>query len=169
MERRIERNEREGYMLKTGDILFTEGGDRDKLGRGTVWYNDIENCIHQNHVLKARVNLNYILPEYISLVTKSDYSKKYFLKAASQTVNLASINMTNLGDLPIPICLLDEQCEIVRQVDKLFAFADKLEEHYKKAKEKIDKLPQSVLAKAFRGGWCPRTRMTSRQRTYWSE
>ena len=77
------------------------------------------------------------------------------LKVANQTVNLASINMTNLGDLPIPICPIEEQREIVRQVDKLFSFADKLEEHYRKAKEKIDKLPLSVLAKAFRGELVP--------------
>jgi len=54
-----------------------------------------------------------------------------------------------------PLPPLEEQREIVRQVDKLFAFADKLEEHYKKSKEKIDKLPQSVLAKAFRGELVP--------------
>ncbi|MGA1824792.1 MAG: restriction endonuclease subunit S [bacterium] len=152
---KIKNNEKKTYLLKAGDILFTEGGDRDKLGRGTVWHNEIENCIHQNHVFKARVNLNDISPEYISLVTKSEYSKNYFLKMASQTVNLASINMTNLGDLLIPICPLEEQHEIVRQVDKLFSLADKLEKHYKRAKEKIDKLPQSVLSKAFRGELVP--------------
>ncbi|MFQ5753020.1 MAG: type I restriction endonuclease subunit S, partial [bacterium] len=36
-----------------------------------------------------------------------------------------------------------------------FTFADKLEEHYQKAKEKVDKFPQSVLSKAFRGELVP--------------
>jgi type I restriction enzyme S subunit len=88
-------------------------------------------------------------------MTKSDFSKDYFQKVASQTVNLASINMRNLGDLPIPICPFEEQKEIVRQVDRFFALADKMEDHYKKAKEKIEKLPQSILAKAFRGELVP--------------
>jgi type I restriction enzyme S subunit len=36
-------------------------------------------------------------------------------------------------------------------VDKLFALADKVEAHYQKAKARVDKLSQSILAKAFRG------------------
>ena len=36
--------------LKDGDVLFNEGGDRDKLGRGWVWRNEVADCIHQNHV-----------------------------------------------------------------------------------------------------------------------
>ena len=50
---------------------------------------------------------------------------------------------------------LDEQQEIVRQVDKLFALADKVEEHYQKARARVDALAQSVLAKAFRGELVP--------------
>ena len=49
----------------------------------------------------------------------------------------------------------EEQKKIVRQVDRLFALADKLEAHYQKAKSRIDKLSQSVLAKAFRGELVP--------------
>jgi type I restriction enzyme S subunit len=71
--------------------------------------------------------------------------------------------MTNLGDLPISICPIEEQKEIVRQVDKLFSFADKLEMHYQKAKDKLDKLPQSVLAKTFRGELVPTEAELARQ------
>ena len=65
------------------------------------------------------------------------------------------INTTQLKNTPIPLPSLQEQKEIVRQVDKLFTFADKLQLRYKKAKEYIVKLPQSVLAKAFRGELVP--------------
>src|SRR5581483_2740257 len=41
--------------LQPGDVLFNEGGDRDKLGRGWVWDGQIEECIHQNHVFRARL------------------------------------------------------------------------------------------------------------------
>ncbi|MEI7748553.1 MAG: hypothetical protein WCI81_05720, partial [Chlorobiaceae bacterium] len=44
-----------------------------------------------------------------------------------------------------------EQQEIVRRVEKLFALADSLEAKYKKAVERVEKIEQSVLAKAFRG------------------
>ncbi|WP_162944908.1 restriction endonuclease subunit S [Flavisolibacter nicotianae] len=48
-------DEFEKFKLEAGDILFTEGGDRDKLGRNAIWNNEIDNCIHQNHIFKARV------------------------------------------------------------------------------------------------------------------
>jgi len=65
------------------------------------------------------------------------------------TIAIAIVGATigNTGPLPP----LEEQKEIVRQVEKLFTLADKLEIHYQNAKARIDKLPQSILAKAFRG------------------
>src|SRR3546814_17828054 len=44
------------YSLRKGDVLFTEGGDFDKLGRGTVWNGEIKPCLHQNHVFAVRPN-----------------------------------------------------------------------------------------------------------------
>jgi len=72
------------YFLQEGDILLTEGGDPDKLGRGAVWQNQIENCIHQNHIFKVRADRNLFTPEFLSLQFGSDYGKRYFLKAAKQ-------------------------------------------------------------------------------------
>lgn len=145
----------EKYRLKDADILFTEGGDRDKLGRGTVWQNQVKNCIHQNHIFRARLYSSTISPDYISLATKSDYSRRYFFDNASQTVNLASINLTTLGDLPIAVPPVAEQREIVRRVETLFKIADQIEARYQKAKAVVDKLTQSILAKAFRGELVP--------------
>jgi type I restriction enzyme S subunit len=149
------REDLQKYRLRKGDILFTEGGDRDKLGRGTVWDGSIENCIHQNHIFRARLYCSKILPEYISLATKSEHSKRYFFNNASQTVNLASINKITLGNLPIAIPPDDEQHEIVRRVEALFKIADDIEKRYQKAKAHVDKLTQPILAKAFRGELVP--------------
>jgi type I restriction enzyme S subunit len=66
-----------------------------------------------------------------------------------------NIKLPKLTGYPFPLPPLEEQKEIVRQVDNLFALADKLETHYQKAKAKVDKLSQSVLAKAFRGELVP--------------
>ena len=41
------------YRLRAGDVLMTEGGDRDKLGRGCVWHGEIEPCLHQNHMITS--------------------------------------------------------------------------------------------------------------------
>ena len=141
----------EKYHLEYGDILFTEGGDRDKLGRGTVWRNNIEKCVHQNHVYRARLYYLGVSCEYISLATKSEYAKAYFFANASQTVNLASINITSLGNLPLPMPVEEEQKEIVYRVQTLFKFADQIAQQYQEVKVQLDQLDQSILAKAFRG------------------
>lgn len=52
----IERNQIERFSLQTGDVLMTEGGDFDKLGRGDVWNGQINPCLHQNHVFAVRTN-----------------------------------------------------------------------------------------------------------------
>jgi type I restriction enzyme, S subunit len=143
------------YRLVDGDILFTEGGDRDKLGRGTVWKDNIKDCIHQNHIFRARLYSSRLVPEYISLATKSKYARDYFFDNASQTVNLASINMTTIGNIPLALPPEKEQQEIVRRVETLFKIADQIKARYEKAKAHVDKLTQSILAKAFRGELVP--------------
>lgn len=143
------------YHLEYGDILVTEGGDRDKLGRGTIWRNEIENCIHQNHVYRARLYSVNIFSEYISLALRSEESRKYFFENASQTTNLASINITSLGNVPLAIPPLKEQKEIVKRIESLFKIADTIEQQYQKAETDLETLNQSILAKAFRGELVP--------------
>jgi type I restriction enzyme S subunit len=65
------------------------------------------------------------------------------------------INVGDIKEYPVPFPSLEEQKEIVRRVEQLFAFADRIEARYTKAKAMLDKLPQSILAKAFRGELVP--------------
>ena len=54
------------YRLKPGDVLMTEGGDPDKLGRGAIIHEPPENCIHQNHIFRVRLNQEVIRPIFFS-------------------------------------------------------------------------------------------------------
>ncbi|WP_372935372.1 restriction endonuclease subunit S, partial [Mariniphaga sediminis] len=92
----------EKYRLFAGDILLTEGGDADKLGRGAVWKGQIDDCIHQNHIFRLRIKKNESLTEdYLSALIGSGYGKRYFLKASKQTTGIASINSTQLKKFPV--------------------------------------------------------------------
>ena len=150
--RYIQATEDELNQLKliSGDILFTEGGDRDKLGRGWIWVEEIEECIHQNHVFRARLYLQKLPPKLISFYSNS-FGQKYFLGAGKQTTNLASINLTKLSNLPIPLPPLNEQHRIVAKIEALT-------DRSRNARAALDAIPamleqfrQSVLAAAFRG------------------
>ena len=99
----------ERYGLQAGDVLFTEGGDADKLGRGTVWQGEIEPCLHQNHVFAVRPHDDVLLASFLSASAASDRGKRYFLGAAKQTTNLASINSTQLKSMPLALPTVPEQ------------------------------------------------------------
>lgn len=62
-----------------------------------------------------------------------------------------NISLTQSRNFILDIPSIEEQKEIVSKVEELFAFADKIEANYLKAKTKIEHLPQTILAKAFRG------------------
>ncbi len=87
--------------VRAGDVLLTEGGDFDKVGRGALLEADIGECIHQNHVFRVRVHPGKLVPEYFAAFLQTDAARQYFLKAAKKTSNLASINMTQLKNLPL--------------------------------------------------------------------
>lgn len=107
------------FMLQTGDILLTEGGDFDKLGRGCVWNSEISPCLHQNHIFKVRPNQEKVIPEFLSHTTSSMHGKRYFLRSAKQTTNLASINSTQLKAFPVPLPSLKEQKLITTHLFRL--------------------------------------------------
>jgi type I restriction enzyme S subunit len=103
------KREADKYLVRKGDILVTEGGDLDKLGRGTVWNGEIENCLHQNHVFAVRVDTSIISPQFASILMESDYGRKYFTNTANKTTNLASTNSTKLGNFPVIIAPKEER------------------------------------------------------------
>lgn len=100
------------FSLQPGDVLFTEGGDFDKLGRGTVWRGEIPNCLHQNHVFAVRPSPSKLLPEFLAALASSAHGRRYFQLSSKQSTNLASINSTQLKEFPVPLPSLDLQREI---------------------------------------------------------
>ena len=107
----VKRGEVEKYRLLPGDLLMTEGGDPDKLGRGALWSGEIETCLHQNHIFKVRVDRSCLSPEYLCELVGSRYGKAYFLRVAKKTTGIATINRTQLGGFPVVVPPLDRQQE----------------------------------------------------------
>lgn len=89
------------YRLIKNDLLLTEGGDPDKLGRGALWDGSIADCIHQNHVFRVRIASDVVQPIFLNWLVGSARGKRYFLGAAKQTTGIASINMSQLRRFPL--------------------------------------------------------------------
>jgi len=136
--------------LKPGDVLFNEGGDRDKLGRGWIWKGELPECIHQNHVFRARIYTDDLLPEVLSWYGNTA-GQQYFFDEGKQTTNLASVNLTKLRGLPVPVPPSAEQVRIRNSVEEQLSVADAALEAIHSAAVRCARLRQSILKWAFEG------------------
>ena len=150
-EIKILESEIEKYRLQDGDVVLTEGGDWDKLGRSAIWRNQIPNCVHQNHIFRARVKASDVLPEWLMYYTNSELGQNYFKDASKQTTNLASINLTQLRACPIPLPRLVEQRRIVAEVERRLSVVGEVESTVEAGLVRAARLRQSVLRSAFEG------------------
>ena len=137
----------EELSLKRGDVLMTEGGDYNKLGRGAMLEQDLPNCIHQNHVFRVRCDQQTLLPEYFAKFLLTQPARHYFLRCAKRTSNLASINMSQLRVLPVPVPSLPRQREFVKRVTE----TRDLETSQAASRQRLEELFQSLLHRAFQG------------------
>lgn len=140
-------DEVQSLSLKMGDIVMTEGGDHDKLGRGAIWSAPIANCIHQNHVFRVRVDRRSILPTYFAEFLRTPQAKQYFLRCAKKTTNLASINMTQLRGLPVPVPSISTQ----RHFEDAAKTINQIAATRKRAVANAESLFGSLVQRAFRG------------------
>ena len=114
------------YRLCDGDVLMTEGGDRDKLGRGCVWHGEIEPCLHQNHIFAVQTSKDTLLPEFLEYLTVSDVGRSYFDVTAIKTTNLACTSSSKVLAFTIPLPSVEEQAEIVEALNTKCAGIDAL-------------------------------------------
>lgn len=141
----VSKKDAEKCQLIKGDVLLTEGGDPDKLGRGYVWNNEIENCIHQNHIFSVRIeNHHFVHPHFLSAQISSQRGKLYFLKVGKQTTGIATINKTVLRDFVVFIPPLELQ-------KKYVAIKTKVDNFKRKCESDDLKLFRSISHKVFSG------------------
>ena len=140
--------------LQPGDVLLNEGGDRDKLGRGWVWKGQLPECIHQNHVFRARVRAGAILPELLSHYANSE-GQRYFTAQGKQTTNLASISLGKLRGLPVPVPPPAQQAALLLTIDDHFSRLDAATATLERVQRNLERYRASVLKAAVEGRLVP--------------
>jgi type I restriction enzyme S subunit len=136
--------------LLEGDILLSIRGT---VGRVCRISKDLEGAnITQD---SARLSIQTCIdPEYICWFLRAEPTQKR-MQLAVKGVAVRGINIGDVRALQVPVPPIQEQREIVQRVERLFKVADQIEKRYEKAKAFVDKLPQAILAKAFRGELVP--------------
>jgi type I restriction enzyme S subunit len=113
----VKSSELEAVTLRPGDVLVTEGGDRDKLGRGGIWEGQIEPCAYQNHIFRIRFRDETYSARLFHFLLQAQGTKRYFFAHAKQTSNLCTINSRELHRFPVAVPDPDEQAEMLQVLE----------------------------------------------------
>lgn len=143
-------NETNVSLFPKGSLLiamYGEGKTRGQVGRLMF-----EATTNQAIAALVNRNLESVVVDYVFLFALSQYNE---IREQAAGGNQPNLNLEKIKNWQIPLPPLPEQKEIVRKIEELFAWADGVEDAYNRALEKLEKLPQALLAKAFRGELVP--------------
>lgn len=149
---KVDNAECEKWGLKINDILVNRVNSMEYLGKCALIETLPEPAVFESNIMRISINTQIADAGYLTLFLRSQIGLERLRANAKQAVNQASINQ---GD--VKACLIDmpksvvEQQKIVRRVETLFTFADKIEQQVQTALENVNNLTQSILAQAFSG------------------
>ena len=139
----------EKYRLEPGDVLFNRTNSPELVGKTSIFRGERE-AIYAGYLIKIKC-LPSLNPEFLNYQLNSPKAKDYCKAVKSDGVSQSNINAKKLAAYPLSCPPIEEQTEIVRRVDQLFAHADRIEQQVNNALARVNNLTQSILAKAFRG------------------
>jgi type I restriction enzyme S subunit len=142
--------------LQEGDLLvIRSNGSLGLVGRCAVVNEAAAGMLFAGYLIRLRPDTETVLPRFAHLWLQSTPMRSVIEGLAKSTSGVNNINSTQIEQLPIKLTGLDEQNEIIRRIDVAFAWIDRLASEATSARRLIDRLDQSVLAKAFRGELVP--------------
>ena len=99
----LTKEEYEKTLLRNGDLLFVEGnGSPDQIGRVAIWNGEIKDCVHQNHLIKARFDLKRMNPVFAMYYFISERGRNQIKKRAVSTSGLYTLSVSKIADFEIP-------------------------------------------------------------------
>ncbi len=152
---RMTNKEKSKYSLQRGDILiYRVNGSANLVGRFILVREDLDHA-YCDHFIRMKIDTSKLLPEYLNVVSNSRDIREYISNNTVSTAGQNTVNQKTIGFIKIEAPTIDEQRKVVSCVESLFAFADKIEGRIANARDHVEKLTQSILAKAFKGELVP--------------
>ena len=144
------------YSLKAGDLLFTRyNGSLEFVGVCAMVGQDLSNYVYPDKLIRVRAKPELALPKYLELACSASAARVQIEGFVKSSAGQKGISGADLKSLSLSIPRIDEQTEIVRRVETLFAFADRLQARLAQAQTAATRLTPALLAKAFRGELVP--------------
>ena len=147
----VTENEVERTLLRNDDLLFVEGnGSKEQIGRVAIWDGRVENCLHQNHLIKGRP-VSGMLPQYALYYLISRYGRKQILDVASSTSGLYTLSTNKVRNLKIPYVDIEQQKTCIETIEARISVCDSIEKTVDTALQQAEAMRQSILKQAFEG------------------
>ncbi|MEI6102745.1 MAG: restriction endonuclease subunit S [Methanothrix sp.] len=144
--------ELEKLRLLSGDVLVIEGnGSADQIGRTALFSGEIEDCVHQNHVIRIRPNSNLILPDYLNGFLNSPPGQKQMRERSRTTSGLFNLSVGRIKSIDVPLPSLNDQQKIFKKLQAMQSKLDALKRHQAETAAELNALLPAVLERAFRG------------------
>jgi type I restriction enzyme, S subunit len=141
------------YKLTTGDVLFNRTNSPELVGKTAV-YRGERDAIYAGYLIRVRCT-DRLLPDYLNYCLNSPAGRDYCWRVKSDGVSQSNINAKKLAAFEFGLPGIEEQHEIVRRVETLFTYADRLGARYTAARAQVERLTPALLSKAFRGELVP--------------
>lgn len=152
----VPEHELRSLHLQPGDIVVCRtNGSLDLIGKAAVVPALLTPHAFASYLIRLRVKQDEVLPRYLHICLSGQVGRKHIEREARTTAGQFNLNLEILRSLPVPRPPLEEQHEIVRRVEALFALADAVERRVQAATARTERLTQAILARAFRGELVP--------------
>ena len=139
------------FRLAEGDLLVVEGnGSQEQIGRSALWTGEIENCVHQNHLIRVRPGAT-LNPRFLNAFWNSPINSRQLTAVASSTSGLYTLSTSKLNRVLIPVAGSTSQARIADQLDDIRLSIDRLRAQMRVAWQRSAAMRRSVLAAAFSG------------------
>lgn len=143
---RLTEAELQRTRLQAGDLLFVEGhGNPAEVGRVAVWDDSIQDCTHQNHLIRARPDRARLLPEFACTLLNSLGGRQSLLRSGKTTSGLSTISTQNVKDAAVFLPPLAQQVAFVQQAEDIASIQRQQTTALTKAQASFD----ALLAQAF--------------------
>lgn len=141
-------SEYEKFLLRKNDILIVEGhGNIEEIGRAAIWKGEIPNCLHQNHLIRVRLDNKYMNPYFLSYFLNGYGNHGYFSSESRTTSGLNTISTNKVREAKVslpPISLQQKFASIVQQVEQIRA-------HQTQSRQHIENFFNVLMQRAFCG------------------
>jgi type I restriction enzyme S subunit len=144
------------FQASKSDILISMTGTKYRRDYGFVgMMAEGTTCWVNQRVAIVRADRSLVLPSYLLICMQSQEFRDQFFEGETGQVNQGNVGINHIGSCKVLLPPFPEQQEIVRRIEDLFAFADRIEARLATAQKTVERLTPATLAKAFRGELVP--------------